>query len=135
MRSVTGYAVRDSFLRRFSSAITILSAAVVLLGAVSVTQVLAQQENTEEFSRDQLESFAAASLKVEELNAKWMPRLSEADTAEENNEIRSQAMEEMKAAVRDEDLTVPEYNRIYDAVQNDPRIMQLVEEFRQNMQQ
>lgn len=115
--------------------LAVFAAAAMLLGLAMSAPAFAQDEAPGAFSESDLEAFAAASLKVEELNAKWMPRLSEAETAEDNAAIRNEAMQEMNEAVRDEGLTVQEYNGIYDAAQSDPRIMQVVEEFREDMQQ
>jgi hypothetical protein len=43
-------------------------------------------------------------------------------------------MQEMTAAVRDEGLTVEEYNQIYDAAQRSPEVMQQIEEHHQSLQ-
>lgn len=116
-----------------SSTVGAIVAAAMMLGLASGTQVMAQQAGPSDFTRDQLEAFAAASLRVEELNAEWMPRLSEAETPAENNEMRSTAMQEMKEAVREEGLSIDEYNGIFDAAQRDPQIMQIVERLRQDL--
>lgn len=117
------------------SFLAFLGAAVVFLGLAMTAPAFAQQAAPNEIGAEKLEAFATASLRVEELNAKWMPQLSEAETAEDNAAIRNQALEEMNEAVRDEGLTVQEYNGIFDAAQQDPRLMQVVEELRQEMQE
>lgn len=117
------------------SFLAFLSAAMIFLGLAMTAPAFAQQADPNAFDEEKLEAFAAASLRVEELNAKWMPQLSEAETAEDNAAIRNQALEEMNEAVLDEGLTIQEYNGIFDAAQQDPRIMQVVERLRQEMQE
>lgn len=116
------------------------SVAFLLLAAVAAVPALsagsadetAQEDRLAqaEFSRDQLEAFAVASLQVQEVNEKWMPRIAEADSAEQGEELRNQAIEEMTAAVRDEGLTVEEYNQIFDAAENNPEISSIVQDYR-----
>jgi len=120
---------------RHLSVVAFLGAVLVLLGLTATTPAVAQQEAPANITQDQLEAFAAASLRVENLNEKWMPQISAAETAEDNAALRREALSEMNEAVRDEGLTVQEYNGIYDAAQRDPRLMQVVEEFRKEMQQ
>jgi hypothetical protein len=94
----------------------------------------AQQSAPAEYSQQELEAFAAATQRVQELNEKWIPQISQAETADENAAMRQRAMQEMEAAVQEEGLTVQEYNSIYDAAQRDPAIMQQVEKHRESLQ-
>lgn len=116
------------------------SAAFLLLASVAAVPALSSQgvdETAQEvqlaqagFSEDQLEAFAVASLEVQAVNEKWMTRIAEAESAEKGQELREQAIEEMTGAVRNEGLTVEEYNRIYDAAENDPEIAAIVQDYR-----
>lgn len=115
-------------------------AAFLLLGAVAAAPALSAGEALEgaqeervaqaEYSQEQLESFAVASLRVQEVNEKWMERIAEAESAEKSEELRDQAIEEMTGAVRNEGLDVETYNRIYDAVERNPEIASVVEDYR-----
>lgn len=120
--------------------VAVLASGLMLLTAAAAAPALAETETREaaqeqhlaqaEFNRDELESFAQASLRVEEINEKWMARIAEADTAEESQELRNQAIEEMTDAVRDEGLDVETYNRIYDAAERNPEVASTIEDYR-----
>ncbi|GAB4136672.1 MAG: hypothetical protein Tsb0016_01190 [Sphingomonadales bacterium] len=92
----------------------------------------AQQQNN--YSDEQLKSFAVASLRVDELNAAWAPKINEAGSTAESAAMRQEAMEEMMEAVRDEGLSVQEYNQINSAAQTDPAVADKVRDYRQNLQ-
>ncbi|MEX0758414.1 MAG: DUF4168 domain-containing protein [Tistlia sp.] len=81
----------------------------------------------------QLQSFAAATLEVERLNEEWADRIAGAGDAEEQQAMRTQAMEQMAEAVREEGLTVPEYNAIVEVVQADPEVAETVNTYRDDM--
>lgn len=112
--------------------IAALAAALFLTAAA--LPAAAQQAAPAEYSQEELEAFAAATQKVQQLNQKWIPQISQAETAEENAQMRERAMQEMAAAVRDEGLTVEEYNEIFDAAQQDPEVMQQIEQHRESLQ-
>ena len=102
--------------------------------AASQDAVPQQQTAPADYSENQLESFAAAAQRVQELNGKWVPQIAEAQNESESEQMRQQALQEMEQAVRDEGLTVQEYNGIYDAAQRDPEVMQKIESHRQETQ-
>jgi hypothetical protein len=83
-----------------------------------------------EFTDDELKSFAAASLQVEQIGSKWNPRISDAGNRADEEGLREQAMNEMVTAVRQKGLSVDRYNRIALAVQSDPEIARTVQTYR-----
>lgn len=123
---------------RLAGALALALAAAIV--ALPVAQPAAQdtmpqqQPAPVEYSDEQLASFAAAAERVQELNSKWVPQIAEAQNESESAQMREQALQEMEQAVRDEGLTVEEYNGIYDAAQRDPSVMQQIESHRQNAQ-
>jgi 2,4-dienoyl-CoA reductase-like NADH-dependent reductase (Old Yellow Enzyme family) len=112
----------------------IAALAVAFVFTAAALPAAAQQSAPTEISQEQLATFAAAAQRVQELNQKWIPQINQAGSDAENAQMREQAMQEMTAAVRDEGLTVEEYNQIYDAAQRSPEVMQQIEEHRQSLQ-
>ncbi|MEX0924150.1 MAG: DUF4168 domain-containing protein [Rhodovibrionaceae bacterium] len=83
------------------------------------------------FSQNELESFAKASLEVEQINRKWVDQIAKAESAEEGQSMRNQAVQEMSQAIRGEGLDVQTYNSIYDTAENNPEIAGQIKDFRQ----
>ena len=78
------------------------------------------------YSGDQLESYAEAVIKVQEINKSYAPKLEAAETMEQRQRVREEATEEMVEAIRAEGLSVETYNEIFSAAQADLRLMERV---------
>lgn len=120
---------------------TLVALAAAMAVALIATQPVAAQETMPQqqgapadYSDEQLASFASAAERVQELNSKWVPQIAEAQSESESAQMRQQALQEMEQAVRDEGLSVQEYNGIYDAAQRNPEVMQKIESHRQGTQ-
>lgn len=126
--------------------IAALSACALLAGAslaglgpaaaqTTETQPVQEQAAPAQYTQEQLESFTAAALKVDEIGQRWLPEIQSAGSEEEAQQLREQANQEMVQAVQAEGLTTEEYNQIYVSAQSDPalsqRIAQIIEERRQ----
>jgi hypothetical protein len=117
-------------------------AALLLAGAMAMpsfavaqtAEPASPQAGTAEFTEDQLKSFAAATLEVEELHQKWSPQIAAAKEPSEQEAVRGQAIEEMTEAVRDEGLSIEEYNSIVTQLYADPEMAKTVEAYRSEMQ-
>lgn len=117
------------------------AAAFALLVGGAAAPALAQQDESSssqqespaqaDFSQDELESFAKASLEVDRLNQKWVDQIAQAESEEEGQEMRNQAVEEMSQAIRDEGLTVETYNNIFAAAENNPEVASLIKDYRE----
>jgi hypothetical protein len=113
--------------RRFAVALAPMALAVGLvpLQAAAIPPVerpqLAQAEISG-FSEAQLESYAAAVLQVQEVDRTWRPRIDQAGTEAEAEELTVQATDEMIGAIESEGLSVEEYNAITLAAQSDERL-------------
>lgn len=87
-----------------------------------------------EFSQNQLESFASATLKVRDIRSKWQSQMQSADSDEKAKEFQTQANVEMVNAVEANGLTVETYNAIATAARSNPdlanHITQLLEKSR-----
>lgn len=117
-----------------AAALLAAPSAVSMAKAQSTQQQSTQQSAPQKFSDEELKAFAAASLEVESLNEKWQPQIAGASGQEEQKQVRNQAMQEMAQAVRDEGLTVEEYNQIVGAMQADPNTARSVQEYRAELQ-
>jgi hypothetical protein len=111
----------------------LLLACIILLASALPGPVAAQQPEGVQFSPEQLQAFAAASRRVDQLNNKWIPQIAEAGSTSEKERLRSQALSEMKEAVRDEGLSVDEYNSIYDAAERDPALSEIIDEHKRKL--
>lgn len=85
---------------------------------------------TATFTQDELKSFAAASVRVEQINNKWKPKITDAQGKPEQEKLRKQAMGEMVEAVQGKGLTVQRYNLIVLAMRTNPDIARTVESLR-----
>jgi hypothetical protein len=108
--------------------------AVPLSAAAQTAAPASPQAGTAEFTEDQLKSFAAATLEVEELHQKYSPQIAAAKEPSEQEAIRGQALEEMTEAVRGEGLSIEEYNGIVSQLYADPEMAKTVEAYRSEMQ-
>lgn len=134
MQSAVKSAVRTGSSLGSVNPLTPVVAALFLLCAVLVLPAAAQEDGPVGFSEDELQAFAAATLEVEKVQAKWQPQMSNAKTAEENESLREQAVQEMTQVVREQGLSVGQYNAIHAAAQRHPALMETVEEYRQDLQ-
>ena len=112
---------------------TVLTLSAVLTGALILALTLPlqgqdaqprQQPPTQQLepSQGQLESFASATLEVEQIRSKWLPRIQAADNAEKAQEFQVQASAEMVHAVQDKGLTVETYRAIATAARDNPEL-------------
>ncbi len=115
-----------------------LIAATLALGSAGVASAQTMEQGAEprtDWSEQELQSFAAAAVGVDEVFARWRDDIAEAETAEEANEMQQQASEEAAEVVEEEGLTIEEYNEINQAIQADPQlyeqVIQLIEQEQQ----
>jgi hypothetical protein len=74
------------------------------------------------FSQSQLESYANAVVKIQEIDRAWQPRIDQAQDKEEAEQLTTQATGEMVGEIEAQGLTVQEYNSITQAAENDERL-------------
>jgi hypothetical protein len=123
--------------------ITALFSAALLAAGLMTATAHAQEEtaNTEQpqasapaqdFSDDQLEQFADASQEIAAVSQEYTQRLQEAENEEAQQEVRMEANEKMVEIVEDSGLDVDTFNAIGQAIQQDPELMQRVQEMAQS---
>ena len=91
-----------------------------ILAIASTTAVHAQAQ----YDDAKLESFVTAAIAVNALVEQWTPRIQNAENESQAAELRTQANEELKAAIEaTQGITVEEYREIGRAIQGDPELM------------
>jgi hypothetical protein len=71
------------------------------------------------FSQAQLEAYAAAVLKVQDVDDAWQPKIDEAQDAAEAEALSRQAAAEMIGEIEAQGLSVQDYNTITRAAEQD----------------
>lgn len=122
---------------RHRAPLAMLGAVAMLLAAVAMPAAADQNANRQlsgqaNYSEEELESFAAASLRVQKLNQEWVPKITSAKTPQESQTMRSKAVEQMTQAVRDEGLSLADYNGIYKAAKRDPKMAATIQAYMQD---
>jgi hypothetical protein len=77
-----------------------------------------------------IDAFAAAANEMRQLNDKWLPRVKAAGQrgAAAEQQVKNQALAEMKQAVERNGLTVARYNEIYEVAQGNPELRRQIQE-------
>ncbi|WP_254276016.1 DUF4168 domain-containing protein [Halomonas sp. 3H] len=81
-----------------------------------------------DFSDDQLEQFADASQEIVVISEEYTERMHAAEDEASQQEVQMEANDKMVEAVEDNGLDVDTFNAIGQAVQQDPELMQRVQE-------
>lgn len=121
----------------------LFSAALLATGLMSATAHAQQdQESTQnqdsmatqeaapatDFSDEQLEQFAEASQEIATISQEYTERLQEADDESAQQEVRTEANDRMIEVVEDSGLDVDTFNEIGQTIQQDPEMMERVQE-------
>lgn len=111
-----------------------LLAAFGLAFSLALAMPAVAQETTEQpaaeapapsFSEDKLQSFAVAFLEIDKLRREYTPRMEQAQSEEEKQQIQTEAGQKMLQAVEDtENISTDEYNAIIQSAQADPDFAQ-----------
>lgn len=106
----------------------VFAAGLILLSAPPVDAVdgkavqLAQSQHGT-VSEQEIRTYAAAVTEVRELSAEWQQRIQQdAKSDQDLQQMRRQANQEMVQAIRDEGLSVEDYNRITQISAENPEI-------------
>ncbi|WP_299262023.1 DUF4168 domain-containing protein [uncultured Kushneria sp.] len=127
-------------MKRFAA---VVSASLVATGLAATPALAAQeqpaqsaqsQQQSQNFSDDQLQNFASASQEIAGISQDYTKQLQGAGDADAQQSIREEANQKMVQAVQDNNLEVEQFNQIGQAVQNDPKMMQKVQQMAQKQQ-
>ena len=87
-----------------------------------------QQAPSVDLSERDIDTFVNAFVAVQEVREDFANRLQQAEDETEAQAMQQEAQDEMVAAVEDAGMSVEEYNEVAMALQNDPELMQEVQE-------
>ncbi|MBB3184266.1 preprotein translocase subunit SecF [Halomonas fontilapidosi] len=120
----------------------LFSAALLSLGLAATAQ--AQQDSAanaeqpqatasaQDFSDQQLQQFADASQEIAVISQEYTQQLQAAEDEQAQQAVRKEANDEMVKAVQNSGLEVDTFNAIGQAIQQDPELMQRVQEMAQS---
>lgn len=103
------------------------AAVVVTLLALGAPAQSWAQSGQASFEDQTLQAYAVAAVEVRDLQQEWIPRIQNAATSEEKQQLRDEATGQMVQAIQDEGLTVEEYNAITDAARQDPQLLRRIQ--------
>ncbi len=113
---------------------TACSAALLALGAAAAPSMAqqaqapaAQQAPAASYSDAQLEKFVSASKKVAVISQEYTPKLQSSTDEATRQEVYREADQKMVDVVRKEGMSVEEFNGINQAIQQDPALMERVQ--------
>lgn len=81
-----------------------------------------------DLSEEDIDTFVTAFVAVQEVREDFADRLQNAEDETEAQSMQQEAQDEMVSAVEDSGMSVEEYNEVAMALQNDPELMQEVQE-------
>jgi hypothetical protein len=79
------------------------------------------------YSDSELKSFAVAALDVQRINQAYLPKLQAAGTAEEQQQVRQEATQEMVKAVQKQGMSVDKFNEIAVQARQRPEIAERIQ--------
>ncbi|MDN7133094.1 DUF4168 domain-containing protein [Halomonas sp. MC140] len=119
----------------------LFSAALLATGLMTATAHAQQEQDpaqdpmatqqaapAQDFSDDQLQQFADASQEIAVVSQEYTQRLQEAEDEAAQQEVRTEANDRMIEVVEDSGLDVDTFNAIGQSIQQDPEMMQRVQE-------
>lgn len=93
-----------------------------------------QQSQQSQVSDQKLQQFTLALADVRDIRMEYGPRLQQAETREEQRELKKEGREAMMKAIRDNGLELKEYNRIGNRLGSDKELQKRVKEMMASQQ-
>jgi len=109
-------------------------AALAALGIASMAPVAAQSvappaaATSQDYTDDELKSFAVALVQVHRINDAYLPKLQSAKSAEEQLQVQQTASDEMVQAVQKEGMSVDKYHQILARARTNPEVANRINE-------
>lgn len=117
-----------------STRMLLTAAATAIALTVAVPAAAQTQQQPAQVTEEDLQSYAAAVVEVQRISEKWLPRIEAAPSDDHKAVLQQQAQDKMIEAVRDEGMTVEEYNEISRMAQADPQLWQQVQGYMKQAQ-
>jgi Spy/CpxP family protein refolding chaperone len=77
------------------------------------------QQQTPDFSNDQIEKTAQSYTKITEIREQYQDQFSQAESTEQAQELQTKINEKITGAIEKNDMSVEEYNEVITAAQTD----------------
>jgi hypothetical protein len=74
------------------------------------------------YSQEKLQSYAAAVMKVQEIDRAWQPRIQQAEDQQQAEAMTTEATNQMIGEIEAQGLSVQEYNAITQAAEQDQQL-------------
>ncbi len=117
---------------RFPIGAAVAAAVLMATSPMALAQAANPQEAPSaapQVTNEQLETYAVAALEVHKINQNYQPLISQAGSPEEQKDLYDKATQEMTEAIRNNGLSVEQYNQITTAVQSNPELSDQVQGF------
>ncbi|MDR5868034.1 DUF4168 domain-containing protein [Halomonas koreensis] len=126
-------------MQRFTALCSAALLSIGLMGSMAHAQESADaaseapqaEAQAQDFSDAQLQKFADASKEIAVISQDYTQQLQEAEGDEAQQQVRQEANDKMVEAVEQSGLEVNTFNAIGQAIQQDPELMQRVQEMAQ----
>ena len=86
-----------------------------------------QQQQKTDFSDEKLNQFAKAYDQVQNIQQTYTNKMKQINNKEKAKELQDKYTQKMIKVIRNQDLTVSEYNQIFKAMKNNPEIKDKVQ--------
>lgn len=119
---------------RTTKSVLLSAAAFVFAGAASAGALAQQQtppppaaqQEAAPATEQEVKQFAKADKQIAKLTEEWQPKVQEAGSPQEAQQLQQAAQAEMVKAIEKEGLTVDRYNQIYAQAQADPALAERI---------
>ncbi|MFP3981552.1 MAG: DUF4168 domain-containing protein [Desulfobacterales bacterium] len=91
-------------------------------------QQKSSQPEPEDFKDEDLEKFAGAQDKVDEIRKEYSDELSQVEDQDKARDLQDKYSKKMVESIKDEDLSVEKYNKISRAAQSNPDLNKKIDE-------
>ena len=108
---------------RFSRGVAVVALAMTFASPVALAQtsdVEPPSQAAPQVTDQQLEVYAVAALEVQKINQTYQPKISQAESPEDQKVLYDKATQEMTQAIRDSGMSVEQYNQLTTMVQSNP---------------
>ncbi|MCA9500037.1 MAG: DUF4168 domain-containing protein [Nitrospira sp.] len=91
-------------------------------GVNSQPQTVESQSMQKELIEPNLEPFAGAYKEISQIHTAYKERIIQTDDPSKSEALQEEANQKMTQAVADHGLTITDYNKIFQSIQNDPAL-------------
>lgn len=85
------------------------------------------QKSAEDFSKDELQQFAAVQTEIQDIGKRYQSKVANAEGSSEMQKLQQSMQKEMVEVVQDSDIDVGTYNSIAKAARSNPELRKKIE--------